>query len=93
VDLIDEQHIPRLQVHQQPSNIPGPFQGWGRGNFAVHPHLLGQDQGHGGFSQAGGTVEQQVIQRLLAGLGRLNGNLQNLLESGLTNVFLESLGP
>ena len=90
MDLIDEQQLPGLQIHQQANDVARPFQGGRTGDAAAHPQLLGQHHGHGGLAKTWWSVEQHVIKRIAAAQRRFNGDPQHLLELPLTDVILKS---
>ena len=93
MNLIDEQQLPRLQIHQQTDDVAGALQGGGAGDAAVHPQLFGQHHGHGGFAQTRRSVEQHMIQGIAAAKGRLHSNAEHLLELALTDVIVETARP
>ena len=93
VDLINEQQLLGLEVHQQAHDVAGALQGRGTGDAAAHAKFFGQHQGHGGFAQARGAIEQHVVEGFLTAAGGLNGNAQHLLEFALADVVGQALGP
>ena len=44
MNLIDEQQLVGLEIHQQPHDVAGALQGWRTGDAAAHPQLFGQSQ-------------------------------------------------
>ena len=90
MNLINEQQLPRLQIHQQTNDVAGAFQGGSAGDTAVHPQLFGQHHGHGGFAQTRRSVEQHVVKGIAAAEGRLHGNAEHLLELALTDVIVQT---
>ncbi len=87
MDLIDEQQLARLQIHQQAHDVARTLQGWCAGDATAHTQLFGQHQSHGGFAQAWRAIKQHVIERFLAGAGGFHRNAQHLLELPLADVI------
>ena len=67
VDLVDEQHVARLQVGQKRRQVPGPLEHRTRGLAQVHAQLRGDDVRKGGLAETRRTEDQHVIE----GLGAL----------------------
>jgi hypothetical protein len=88
MNFIDEQQLPRLQIHQQPNNVPRALQGRSAGDPAGHPKLFSQHQSHGGFAQARGPIQQDVIEGITASERRLDSYPENLLQFGLSDVVV-----
>ncbi|CAI8157290.1 MAG: Uncharacterised protein [Synechococcus sp. CC9902] len=86
MDLIDEQQVARLKVHQQTHDVARSLQRRSTGDPALNPELLGQHQGHRGFTETRWAVEQHMIQGLTAALSRLHRNAKHLFQLGLTDV-------
>ena len=93
MDLIDEQELPRLQIHQQANDVAGAFQCRSAGDPAADPKLLRQHQRHGGLAEARRAVQQNVIQGFAAAQGRLHCNAQHLLQLGLADVITQASRP
>ena len=88
VDLIHEQDVVFCQIGKQGRQIAGLFDGRAGGDADVDPHLVGNDVGEGGLTQAGRAVEQHMVQRLVPHFGSLDKDLQVALGLGLTDVFV-----
>ena len=88
MDLIHEQDIVFRQIGEQGRQIAGLFDGRAGGDADVDPHLVGNDVGEGGLTQAGRAVEQHVVQRLVPHFGSLDKDLQVALGLGLADVFV-----
>ena len=54
VDLVDEQHVARLQVRQDRGEVPRPRDGGTGGRLDLGPHLVGDHRCERGLSQTGG---------------------------------------
>src|SRR5699024_1732654 len=89
VDLVDEQHVPFLQVGQQGGQVPRLFDGGAAGDPDLDPHLVGDDAGQGGLAQAGRAVQQDVVHGLAPAAGRLQIDLEVLLDLFLPDVIFQ----
>lgn len=90
VDFVDEQDVIFLEVAQNRGQVALLFDGGARGGLDVDPHFVGDDVGQRGFAQARGTVEQDVLDGLLAFLGRLQGDREIALDVLLAHVFAQN---
>ena len=66
MDLIDEQHIARLQVGQQRGQVAGPLEHRTGGLAQIDAQLGGDDVGQRRLAQARWPEDQHVIERLAA---------------------------
>ena len=66
VDLVDEQDVARGEVRQQGGQIPGLFDGRAGGHADARAHLVGDDARERRLAEARRTVEQHVVERLIA---------------------------
>ena len=64
VDLVDEQHIARLQVGQDGGQVAGALDHRAGGGAEPHPQFASHDLGQGGLAQARRPVQQHVVHRL-----------------------------
>ena len=87
VDLVDEEDVALVQVGQDGRQVAGPLDGRPGGDLDAHAHLVGDDVGQRGLAQARRAVEQDVIQRLAARLGRLDQDAQVLLDPILADIL------
>ena len=93
MDFINEKDIVFGQVGQQCGQVPRLFyRGAGR-NADIDPHLIRDNVGKRGLAQAGRTVQQRMIQRFAAPLGRLNKHGKVFFGLGLPDVFRDAFGP
>jgi len=93
VNLIDEQQLARLQIHQQTNDVAGTLEGGSTGDPAGDPELLRQHHRHGGFAETGRAVEQHVVEGIPTRRGRLHRNPKHLLEFALPDVVIQPLRP
>ena len=64
VDLVDEQHVARVEVGQQSGQVAGLVQHGARRDAQLRSHLVGDDVGQRGLSQARRSVQQHVVERV-----------------------------
>ncbi len=62
MDLVDEEHVPCLEVGEDRRQVAGSLDGRTGGDADVHPHLVRQNVCQRGFTQARGAVEQHMIE-------------------------------
>ena len=67
VDLVDEQHVARLQVGQQRGEIAGALDDRPRGGAEADPQLAGDDLRQRRLAEPGRPEEQHVVERLARG--------------------------
>ena len=91
MNLIDEQHIARLQVREQRGEIAGTFEHGTRGLAEVHPELAGEDVGERGLAEAGRSEDERVIERLTAHDRGLHEDLELRLDLFLADIVDEPL--
>ncbi|MNE08586.1 hypothetical protein D3C80_1012390 [compost metagenome] len=87
MDLVDEQHIARLEVGQQRRQIAGALQHRAGGALDRHAHFLGDDVGQGGLAEARRAEDQRVVQRFRPTSGRLDEQLHLFAHAGLADVL------
>ena len=66
VDLVDEEHVARRQVGEQPRQVARLVEHGTRREAQLRPHLVGDDVRQGGLAQARGAVQQDVVERVAA---------------------------
>lgn len=91
MDLVDEQHVTRLQVGEDRRKIARTGDGGSGSRLDLRAHLIRDDRRQRGLSQAGGTGEYHVVKTLAACLSRLDENLQTLLDVLLPAIVIETL--
>ena len=64
VDFIDEQHIIRLETHQDTCKIAWLVKHRAGSGLEAHTQFVGYDVGKSGFAQAGRAMQQRVVERL-----------------------------
>ena len=91
MDLVDEQHVPRLQVGQNGREVPGPLDHRARRGTEPHPQLAADDLRQGGLAQPRRPMQQHVIQRLGSGTGGLDKHRQVLAGGFLPHELRQGL--
>ena len=80
VDLVDEEDVALLEVGEDGGDVGLALERRAGSGADGDAHLAGDDAGQRGLAQAGRADQQHVVERLVAGLGRLDEDLQLLLE-------------
>ena len=93
VDLVDEQHVALLEIGEERRKIAGLGDDGPRGGLEVDAELARHDLRQRRLAQARGASEQHMVQRLAAGLRRLDEDAEVLLGLGLADEFLQPLRP
>jgi hypothetical protein len=88
MDLVDEQNVARLQTGENGGEIAWAFYHRAGRDLDACSHLIGDDIGQRCLAQTRETVEQDVIQGFSPLSGRLDEDLQTLLDLILTDVLL-----
>jgi hypothetical protein len=76
VYLVDEEHVPGLQVGEYGGQVPGTLQRRAGGLAEGDPHLVGDDPGQGGLSQSRRAREEHMVQGLIPLSGGPNEDFQ-----------------
>ena len=92
MNLVDEQHVPRLEIGQQRRQIAGPLENRAGCLAEIHLELVGDDVRQGGLAEPRGSENQHVIQRLAAHARRLDRDVEQLDDLGLAHVVRDALG-
>ena len=92
MDFVNEQHVAFLEVRQQAGEVAGFLDGRAAGAFEVRAHGLGEDVSERGFTQAGRTAEQDVVERFAPLFRRLHGDSEALLDLELAGEFGKERG-
>ena len=93
VDLVDEQHVLRLEVGQQRGEVAGALEHRARGLAQVDAELPGDDVRERGLAQARRAEQQHVVERLAAAARRLDEDLELAAHLLLADVLGERAGP
>src|SRR4051794_20378743 len=93
MDFINEVDVAGRQADEQACYVARSFERGRRGDPDVDAHLLGDDEAERRLAQAWRTVEEQMVERLVAVLGRIDRDLQTRLETFLARVVRKALRP
>ena len=93
MNFVDKKDVALGEIRQKRRQVAGLFDRWAGGDADVHAHLVGDDAGQRGLAQSRRTVEQDMIQRLIAPPRRLNVDRQVLLDLFLSVIFAQALRP
>ena len=90
MDFVNEENVAWAEFIKQGQQITRSFNGRPTGRVEPYPHLIGDDHGHGGLTQAWWPIEQDMVQGLFPLLGGLNIDGDFVFNFGLTNVFRQA---
>jgi hypothetical protein len=93
VDLVDEEHLLGLEVHQDVDEIAGTLEHRSRRRLEGYLHLLGDDRGQGGLAEAGRPEEEDVVEGLRALLRRLDEDAEVVDDALLPDILGEAPRP
>ena len=83
VDLVDEQHVALFELGQHSGDVPGPLEGGPGGDVHGDAQLVGHDAGQRGLAEAGWAGEEEVVDGLATPAGRLQHDVEVVLQLGL----------
>ena len=89
MDLVDEQHVSRLEVGEDGREVPGALDGGAGGGVHLRAHLVGDDARERGLAQPRGAREDHMVERLSAVASRLDEHAQVLADALLADVLVE----
>ena len=90
MNLVDEQHVARLQIGEQCREIAGPLEHRARGLAQVDAELGGDDVRQRRLAETRRPEDQHVIERLAARARRADEDLQLRLDRRLADVLREA---
>ena len=93
VNLVHEKHIGRIEVGEDRRQIALDLNQRAGSRAKTGGHLVGNHRRQRGLSETGGTVEQDMIERLAPLAGRSDRNFEVFLDSRLPDIFVERLRP
>ena len=92
MDLVDKQHVTRLQVSQDGRQITGTRNSRAARRLDLSAQLVGDNRGQRGLAQTRRARENHVVERLATALRRLDQHAKALLDMLLTAVVVQALG-
>lgn len=78
VDLVDEEHVARVEAGQQTGQVARLVQHGARRDAQLGAHLVGDDVRERGFAQSRGAVQQHMVERVAAHECRLDEDAEVL---------------
>src|SRR5687768_840594 len=93
MNLVDEQHIARLQIGEQGGQIAGPLEHGTRGLPQVHAELARQDVRERRLAETRRSEDERMIERFAALHRGLHVDLELRLDLLLANIVREPLRP
>src|SRR5947208_4811766 len=92
MDFVDEQDVPGLEGREQADQVAGALEHGSRGGADVHAELARHEQRERRLPEPRRSEEQRVVERLLALLRRVDGDLERLLDLGLADELVQARG-
>src|SRR5208282_805899 len=89
--FINEKHLPVTEIGEDRGQVALDLQRGAGSLLEGGAELVGDDVGQRSFAEAGRSVEQDVVERLTARLGRLDGDVEILFYLVLADEFLQTL--
>src|SRR5438445_13750056 len=93
MDLIDEQHVVRLEVGEQGSEVAGTLQHRARRMAQVDTELVGDDMGERRLAESRRAEQQHVIERLFALFRGLDEDRELAANFFLSDVLVKRAWP
>ena len=86
MDLVNEQHISRLQVGQDRGEVTLSLEHGAGCLTQIHAKFGGEDVGEGGLTEAGRPEDEHMIERLTAAACGIDEDPELLLDGRLTHI-------
>ena len=93
VDLVDEQHVARLQVGQQCREVAGPLDHRPRGRAEADPELARDDLRQRRLAEPGRAEKQHMVERLAPAFRGLDEHPQIVAQLPLADELVERQRP
>ena len=93
MDLVDEQHVAVVEIGQDGGEVTGALERGPARDAKAHSHLRRDDPRQRGLAQPGRAREEEMVNGLAAPARRGEKDLEVLLESRLTDEFVEPARP
>ena len=91
MNFVDKEYVARLQVGEDGSEIAGALDDRAGGRAEPHAELARHDLRKRCFAEAGGAVQEHVIERLGAGARRFNEDGKVFAAGLLAHEFAQGL--
>ena len=92
MDLVEEEHVPPLEVGQEGGEVRAAFDDRARRLAEVRLHLVGDDVGEGGLAEARRAEDEDVVEGVPARPRGLDEEAELLAHRGLADVFVQPPG-
>src|SRR5262249_30473482 len=89
-DLVDEEDVARLQIGEECREVAGALDDRARGGAKPDTHLARDDLRQRRLAEAGGPVKEHVVERLAAGAGGGDEDVEVLAHLALPDEIVES---
>ena len=93
VDFIDEQDVAFHEVGEHGGKVAGAFEGGPGGHAEAGAHFVGDNHGHGGFTESGRPGEEHMVGGDVAVFRPSENQVELVAHFGLANEFGEAAGP
>src|SRR5213593_559635 len=87
MNLVDKQHVSEFQIRQYRREITFQLNQWTRSCPKMRAHFVGDYRCQRGLAEARRTIKQNVVERLAAFSGGLNGNVEIVFNALLSDVL------
>jgi hypothetical protein len=91
VNLVDKQHVVRLEIGEYRRKVTWPLEHWTGCLPQIDSHFIRNDMRKGRFAESRGTEYQDMIKCLVPFAGRLDENIHLLRYSWLTSIIGQQL--
>jgi hypothetical protein len=92
VDLVEEENLAVAEVGENGGEVALDLEGGAGGLLEGDVEFVGDDGGEGGFAEAWGAEEEDVVEGFAAGFGSFKSDGELLFGFGLADEFLEAAG-
>ena len=90
MDFVNEEHVVRLHRGQDGGDVAGALNRRSARRAQVDAQFSSDDPRERGLAQAGWSVEQQMVKRLVALFGGVDGDADRLVDTGLADKVVQS---
>ena len=89
MDLVDEEQVALFEGREETGEVGGFFDDGAGGDADVAAHLVAEDEGERGLTEAGRAGEQDVVERIAATFGGADHDLEAFDGLGLSGEIGE----
>lgn len=91
MNFVDEKHVAVFEIGENRTQVADALNCRAARHFHPDTHFFGDNVGECGFAQASGTIEEDVLHRVIAFPGGIDEDTEIPLDFFLPDVFAESL--